>query len=149
MSLFYLKKNELDVCENLGSPLPLGDVHSVSVNLPKWIHVVGYEQGDPSVISQLTTGYPRFRIHNDVQTLNKLIIEIVNRFGGGKFEDFQAMALANISAVRRLFCYLNGSDNINVYRYGIKNSSVSFVVFPSSLFLKVNKVHTVLILSSG
>ena len=46
----------------IGTPIP-PDTHAVSVSLPTWEAVCGYEEGDPRITSQLITGYPRFRIH--------------------------------------------------------------------------------------
>lgn len=59
---------------NLGAPIPT-DQHAVSVSLPTWADVVGYEEGDPAVISKLTIGYPRFRIHDDVARLAAALME--------------------------------------------------------------------------
>lgn len=54
--------------EDLGLPLPL-DPHAVSVSLPLWEHVVGYEENDPHVIERLQCGYPRFFVHPLVRQL--------------------------------------------------------------------------------
>jgi cystathionine gamma-synthase len=43
----------------LGSPLPDTE-HGVSVSLPLWRHVIGYEEKDPAVVSKFRSGYPRF-----------------------------------------------------------------------------------------
>ncbi|HEY3357076.1 MAG TPA: PLP-dependent transferase [Polyangia bacterium] len=43
----------------LGQPIPASP-HAVSVSLPTWADVVGYEEGDPRVLARLTAGYPRF-----------------------------------------------------------------------------------------
>ena len=48
--------------EDLGQPLPQS-VHANSVCLPTWADVIAYEEGDPRVLGQLQTGYPRFFIH--------------------------------------------------------------------------------------
>ena len=61
--------------EELGLPLP-DSPHAVSVSLPRWQDVVGYEEKRPDVISHLQSGYPRFVIHRYVQ-------EIAARLGGG------------------------------------------------------------------
>jgi len=45
--------------DSLGSPLP-DDDFGVSVSLPLWEHVIGYEEGDQAVVSQFRSGYPRF-----------------------------------------------------------------------------------------
>lgn len=54
--------------EDLGKPLP-DSPHAVSVAMPLWEHVVGYEEEDPSVVSALHLGYPRFFIHPLVRGL--------------------------------------------------------------------------------
>ncbi len=52
----------------LGHPIPASP-HAVSVALPRWEDVVGYEEKRPEVIARLNTGYPRFVIHAKVQEL--------------------------------------------------------------------------------
>ena len=54
--------------KTLGAPIPLNE-HAVSVTMPKWSHVVGYEEGDPSVTDKLVLGYPRFVYHPYVKRL--------------------------------------------------------------------------------
>lgn len=54
--------------DKLGTPIPLDD-HAVSVALPLWAHVVGYEEGDEEVLKQMFIGYPRFKIHLYVEML--------------------------------------------------------------------------------
>lgn len=46
----------------LGAAIPY-DIHAVSVSLPTWESVVGYEESDQEILSQLTSGYPRFKFH--------------------------------------------------------------------------------------
>ena len=58
--------------EELGQALPQS-LHAVSVALPRWQDVVGYEEKWPEVISRLQCGYPRFVIHRLVQELASLI----------------------------------------------------------------------------
>jgi cystathionine gamma-synthase len=58
-------------------PLPLGQrippaLHAVSCSLPTMSAVIGYEERDPAVISQMTSGYPRFVIHPFVRQLTEL-----------------------------------------------------------------------------
>jgi len=60
--------------EDLGCALP-DSVHAVSVSLPRWQDVIGYEEKNPEVITKLKTGYPRFVIHS-------LIQEVAKRLGG-------------------------------------------------------------------
>lgn len=61
---------------SLGRPLP-DTPHAVSVSLPRWRDVVGYEEKHPEVMRQLTLGYPRFVIHPWVQ-------DIARQLGGGR-----------------------------------------------------------------
>lgn len=48
--------------EDLGAPIP-DSLHAVSVCLPRWDDVIGYEEKDPRVMGALRTGYPRFFFH--------------------------------------------------------------------------------------
>ena len=47
---------------DLGAPIP-GSPHAVSVCLPRWDDVIGYEEKDPRVIGRMRTAYPRFFFH--------------------------------------------------------------------------------------
>ncbi len=53
---------------DLGKPIPESP-HAVSVALPRWQDVVGYEEGRPEVIGRLAGGYPRFVVHPFVRRL--------------------------------------------------------------------------------
>jgi cystathionine gamma-synthase len=52
----------------LGKPIP-DSLHAVSMSLPRWADVVGYEEKNPATLAHLHTGYPRFVIHPLVQQL--------------------------------------------------------------------------------
>jgi cystathionine gamma-synthase len=52
--------------EDLGAPIP-DSPHGVSVCLPTWSDIIGYEEKDPRVIARMQTGYPRFFLHPFVQ----------------------------------------------------------------------------------
>lgn len=56
--------------DQLGQPIP-GSPHAVSVALPSWRDVVGYEEKSPRVMSRLSSGYPRFVVHPLVQELGR------------------------------------------------------------------------------
>src|SRR5579859_2188515 len=58
--------------DQLGQPIP-ASTHAVSVALPRWQDVVGYEEKKPEVIDRLATGYPRFVVHPLVQELARKI----------------------------------------------------------------------------
>lgn len=51
--------------------------HAVSVALPRWQDVVGYEEKSPELLARLSSGYPRFVIHPIVQ-------ELANHLGKGE-----------------------------------------------------------------
>jgi cystathionine gamma-synthase len=54
--------------EDLGLAIP-DSPHAVSVSLPLWEHVIGYEENDPAVLAAMRTGYPRFFIPRVVLAL--------------------------------------------------------------------------------
>jgi len=62
--------------DELGQPIPASP-HAVSVALPCWRDVVGYEEKEPRVVNALVSGYPRFFIHREVR-------ELAQQMGGGK-----------------------------------------------------------------
>ena len=76
MSKRNLLENPICGPSELGNPIP-DTVHAVSVALPLWKHVVGYEEGDPDVVSLMRTGYPRFLVHDMVR-------EIAARMAGNR-----------------------------------------------------------------
>jgi cystathionine gamma-synthase len=61
-----LHANPLCRAENLGAPIP-DSPHAVSVCLPTWADIIGYEEKDPRVIGKMRTGYPRFFFHPLIQ----------------------------------------------------------------------------------
>jgi cystathionine gamma-synthase len=63
-----LLKHPLWQADDLGKPLPDHEF-GVSVCLPLWEHVIGYEEGDPAVVSRFQSGYPRFCCPPAVSTL--------------------------------------------------------------------------------
>ncbi len=54
--------------EDTGVPIP-DDRHAISVCLPTWDAVIGYEEGRDKIISKLQCGYPRFFMHPAVRRL--------------------------------------------------------------------------------
>ena len=53
----------------LGEPIP-NSIHAVSVSLPEWDDVVGYEEAHPRVINAMKLGYPRFVYHPFIKQLS-------------------------------------------------------------------------------
>ncbi len=59
--------------EHLGTPIP-DSPHAVSVCLPTWADIIGYEDKESRVVDKMRTGYPRFFFHpliNEVRALLK------------------------------------------------------------------------------
>ena len=54
--------------EDLGLAIPDSD-HAVSVCLPRWDHVIGYEEGNEQILDTFECGYPRFVAHPNVAEL--------------------------------------------------------------------------------
>ncbi len=61
-----LHANPLYRPENLGAPIP-DSPHAVSVCLPTWADIIGYEEKEPRVHQRMRTGYPRFFFHPLIQ----------------------------------------------------------------------------------
>ena len=82
--------------EQLGQPIP-GSAHGVSMALPRWQDVVGYEEKSAAVTARLTSGYPRFVVHPLVQELAKRLAD------GGPCLPFPSLRAAESAAayVRR------------------------------------------------
>ena len=66
MTAHDLSQHPIWQADELGRPIPASP-HAVSVALPRWQDVVGYEEKKPEVVNALTSGYPRFFIHEQVQ----------------------------------------------------------------------------------
>jgi cystathionine gamma-synthase len=58
--------------EDLGAPIP-DSPHAVSVCLPTWSDIIGYEEKEPRVMDRLRTGYPRFFFHPLVQKVRAVL----------------------------------------------------------------------------
>ena len=97
------------LAEDLGLPMP-DDLHAVSVCLPLWDHNIGYEEGDPAVISKLQAAYPRFCFHPLVQQLCDLHLNKKGR---------QGLYFASESAARRATEYIraNGCDQSGFHSF--------------------------------
>jgi cystathionine gamma-synthase len=70
-----LIKHPLSTGETLGHALP-DSIHAVSMSLPRWSDVVGYESHDAGVWSHIRIGYPRFVYH-------PLVKELIVRLNAG------------------------------------------------------------------
>jgi cystathionine gamma-synthase len=66
--------------EDLGKPIP-DSPDAVSVALPTWDQVVGYEEGRSDIVEAMSCGYPRFFVHPVVHRLFETYRERFARAG--------------------------------------------------------------------
>lgn len=65
---------------DLGYPMP-PEQHAVSACLPLWEHNIGYEEGDPQILSKLQAAYPRFCLHPRVAEVCDRFLNTESRRG--------------------------------------------------------------------
>ena len=138
MSVRNLLINPLWKGEDLGWSLP-DSPHAISVSLPRWSDVVGYEEKHPAVLAEMKGGYPRFFISPFVQ-------EIVRRFGDGKPGlPFPSETVANQCA---LFVHRFSGEKTEIHP--IEGSTLTLVQTTDEgmPFVKAFWQHTGMIVSS-
>ncbi len=94
-----IKNQKSKIKNKLGEPLPASK-HAVSVSLPKWADVVGYETSEPRVINAMKTGYPRF-VYNPI--VKKLFAAAEKKFAHEN-EFCLAFPSARIAELGKKFC---------------------------------------------
>ncbi|AOA62467.1 Cystathionine gamma-synthase [Komagataella phaffii CBS 7435] len=67
------------ISQKIGDSIPNNTAHAVSVTLPTWEATVGYEEGEDWVVERMSTGYPRFFIHQEIKLLCKLLEDCYGR----------------------------------------------------------------------
>lgn len=75
-----------------GEAIPFQNPHAVSVSLPTLNDVIGYEEGDVSVVGKMKSGYPRFFRNQQVQ----LLLDYV----AGRFEIAADVVLLPITSLK-------------------------------------------------
>jgi cystathionine gamma-synthase len=88
--------------EDLGLAIPESD-HAVSVCLPRWRDVIGYEEGDPEVLDSLECGYPRFLPHPDVA---ELFLAAQSEFAKNSKKPESALVFPSLAAAWRCADYV-------------------------------------------
>ena len=112
--------------QDLGHPLPDSD-YAVSVSLPRWKHVIGYEEGDPSVLERLRTGYPRFFVPRIVRHLEKTCLKDFGAASGERCKIFPDELNGKAQRGGSFLCNPN-------YCHGFRLSARSATSPESSLF---------------
>ncbi|GAB9472416.1 Cystathionine gamma-synthase [Globisporangium polare] len=99
----------------LGVSLPPNSAHALSVSMPKWEHVVGYEESKKEVLDAMACGYPRFFYHPFVVALTTLLktkAPFADFFNDATSEEEPKWNLAvspTLAAARRLQSFLIAS----------------------------------------
>ncbi|KAL2163831.1 hypothetical protein VTH06DRAFT_5890 [Thermothelomyces fergusii] len=86
----------------LGSSLPPGNPHGVSVHLPKWADTVGWASRETRVLEVMKTGYPRFFVPRVVDRLAARLLERQKEALGDGRGEKQAILLNSVRHAR--FC---------------------------------------------
>ncbi|WCJ60398.1 PLP-dependent transferase [Fontisphaera persica] len=121
--------------EDLGRPLP-EDEHAVSMALPRWQDVVGYEEKRPETIHKLRNGYPRFVIHPLVQQAAMQL---------GNWNACLPFPSARVADLALAFLRRHGHDGMTLQKGGLWGVVTSL---DGGLVLKAFWQHTGLIVSS-
>lgn len=110
----------------LGLPIP-DDAHAVSVCLPTWSDIIGYEEKDDRVISRLQAAYPRFGLHPLIKKLCSQLID-----GDGQ----QGLPFASQAAAERavVFCKQRANIKAKLFVAMDSPSKVYAVTVPQSHF---------------
>lgn len=119
-----LRNHPLCRAEDLGKPIP-NTKHAISMCLPRWCDVVGYEERDPATMEKLQLGYPRFLYH-------PLVEAACEKFRQSADEQIQLYTTR--AAAERCAAYLWIKDpEAAVHLRGLSNSPVTLISFPESL----------------
>lgn len=60
----------------VGATIPYMTPHAVSVSLPKWADNVDYEEGHQRIKDAMSSGYPRFYIHNQIDQVSSQAVSL-------------------------------------------------------------------------
>ncbi len=119
-----LRNHPLCRAEDLGKPIP-NTKHAISMCLPRWRDVVGYEERDPATMAKLQLGYPRFLYH-------PLVEAACEKYRQSR--DDQIQLYSTRQAAERCAAYLWLHDpEAEVHIRGVNDSAVALISFPESL----------------
>ncbi|ETM00743.1 hypothetical protein L917_02555 [Phytophthora nicotianae] len=123
--------------EPLGISLPPRDTNAISVSMPDWEHVVGYEEGRAEVLDAMACGYPRFFRHPLVVALQTATQNQISP--DDDVSQWEVMTVPTSDAAERLrhFLLASNSDSVNsdaVSVHVVKNA-VHALRFPRRISL--------------
>ncbi|MEY4483267.1 MAG: hypothetical protein RL693_719 [Verrucomicrobiota bacterium] len=110
--------------EDLGVPLP-PTPYGVSVSLPLWKHVIGYEEKDPEVVSKFQSGYPRFSLP---PSIGALFVAAEKEFAG---EGERALVFPRVIHARRCADFIKKHDGTAARVLEMGPEKLGAVVFPA------------------
>lgn len=130
--------------QEVGTPIPDNTAHAISVTLPTWQATVGYEEGQEWVTSKMKSGYPRFFIHEIIQSLAKAIESKYGREGercmifpsyntAKRCREFIKQKSESLSLVRVLRLR-TPAPSTEFEKSSVVESEIGIVFFPASEF---------------
>ncbi|KAG3017816.1 hypothetical protein JG687_00005637 [Phytophthora cactorum] len=96
----------------LGISLPPRDTNAISVSMPDWEHIVGYEEGRPEVLDAMACGYPRFFRHPLVVALQTATQNQI--FSEDDASQWEVMTVPTSDVAERLHHFLLASNSDSV-----------------------------------
>ncbi|KAF5562005.1 cystathionine beta [Fusarium phyllophilum] len=136
----------------LGSSLPPGDKHGVSVYMPTWEDTVAWGRRDPGLIAQLKTGYPRFFVPLVVNELAERLLTwasglpwefLANEFPDELRQSLKEAKEAKIAIQQRIADSFSTEDNelkkSDVLLYPTGMSAISHIHDIISLYATTTK----------
>ncbi|KAL3659250.1 hypothetical protein V7S43_015828 [Phytophthora oleae] len=120
------------ISQPLGISLPPQDSNAISVSMPDWDHVVGYEEGRAEVLDAMACGYPRFFRHPFVVALQTAVQNQISP--DDDISQWEVMTVPTSDVAERLRRFLLDSnsdsvENAEVSVHFVKNA-VHAVRFP-------------------
>lgn len=112
----------------LGKPIP-DSQHAISVSLPRWDHVIGYEENNPEVVSKIKQGYPRFVSHYLLNDLQK-------KFGLAETENIKFQLFPSLNAAGKCQQFLKTAE-LNSEVKKIDESGLSYIKYHPKDHLQV------------
>jgi len=113
--------------EDLGFPIP-PTPYGVSVCLPLWSHVIGYEEKDPAVVSKFQSGYPRFFIPPLVQ---QLCDQVEKECAGA---DERALVFPRVLHAERAAAFIEQHAGVKAHVQEYSAEKLGAVIFPAGVY---------------
>ena len=114
--------------EDLGFPLP-DSPYAVSVSLPNWEHVIGYEEGDQNILNSLRTGYPRFFVPRIIRELEEKVLLSLD-----VADNAQCLVFPGSAVAKRCQDYMiQRTDGWEIGVESVLNGKASAVLYPDEI----------------